>query len=146
MSRYIFILDGETPESAEHDLAKEIESVANKYGLESHLDDVEVKMNGEQCRHGNSWASNCSDCDEENTSTSVDSGSKKELKTALMTYILPEVKNLIIDYCVSDTAKDLASKWSKKDYELVTEGGLGDEITDEIMYRLSNATKQYHKL
>ena len=52
MKEYVFILQGEPPESAEHDLAKEIESVSSKYGLESYLDDIkepQSKMSCEGC-------------------------------------------------------------------------------------------------
>ena len=34
-------------------------------GIESWRTEKDNK-NGEQCKHGNSWASNCSDCDDEN--------------------------------------------------------------------------------
>ena len=79
----IFILEGILDESHQSELSKAVDVLAKDFGLESYLDDVieddiirkcegrisENNKDGEQCKHSNSWASNCSDCDEENTST-----------------------------------------------------------------------------
>ena len=101
MKEYVFILQGETPESAEHDLAKEIEAVSSKYGLESYLDDVkEGNKDGEQCGHGNSWSANCSDCDEQ------------ELYDRVLRESLGEVYNMLTE-CLGDIVHDKVASGQK---------------------------------
>lgn len=101
MKEYVFILRGETPESAEYDLAKEIESVSSKYGLESYLDEVrEGNKDGEQCGHSNSWSANCSDCDEQ------------ELHDRVLRESLGEVYNMLTE-CLGDIVHDKVANGQK---------------------------------
>ena len=140
----IFIFEGELTEDNQFALSKAVEKLANNFNLKSYLDDVIEEDN--ICNHNNTVTNLCSDCDHQEikdyfyklyfTGSSVDDKNKNNLKGAILSYLLPEIRNLIIDYNLRDSIYDIAGSWSKSSYKIL-ENGLDDEIVNSIFYALS---------
>ena len=115
--------------------------LAKDWGLTSYLDDV--VEDDSICEHNNTITNECSNCNEQElidyTNRSVDDGSRTNLKLALLTYILEDIKKTLFgtNNFVVDRAWELAGEWSSNDYKMVTEGGLDGELVEEIINRLT---------
>ena len=136
----IFILEGSLNENDQHQLSKDVEQLSKDWGLTSYLDDV---VEDDVCEHNNTITNECSNCNEQErkdyTDTSVDDSSRANLKRALLTYILKDIKETLFatNNFVIDRAWELAGEWSSNDYKVVTEGGLDSELVEEIINRLT---------
>tara|TARA_Y100000310_G_scaffold271815_1_gene286478 strand:- start:193 stop:618 length:426 start_codon:yes stop_codon:yes gene_type:complete len=136
----IFILEGSLNENDQHQLSKDVEQLSEDWGLTSYLDDV---VEDDVCEHNNTITNECSNCNEQErkdyTDTSVDDSSRANLKRALLTYILKDIKETLFatNNFVIDRAWELAGEWSSNDYKVVTEGGLDSELVEEIINRLT---------
>ena len=136
----IFILEGSLNENDHHQLSKDVEQLSKDWGLTSYLDDV---VEDDVCEHNNTITNECSNCNEQErkdyTDTSVDDSSRANLKRALLTYILKDIKETLFatNNFVIDRAWELAGEWSSNDYKVVTEGGLDSELVEEIINRLT---------
>ena len=137
----IFILEGKLNENDQYQLSKDVEQLAKDWGLTSYLDDV--VEDDSTCEHNNTITNECSNCNEQElidyTNRSVDDGSRTNLKLALLTYILEDIRDTLFGShnFVRDRAWELAGGWSSNDYKVVTEKGLDDELVEEIVSRLS---------
>ena len=93
-----------------------------------------------ECKHNNTITNECSDCNEQElkdySDTSVDDNNPENLKGAILEHLLPEIRNILIDFNLRDYIYDIAGQWSKSSYEMLQDG-LDDEIVDDIMLRLS---------
>ena len=137
----IFILEGSLDESNQCALSEAMDVLAKDWGLTSYLDDV--VEDDSICEHNNTITNECSNCNEQElidyTNRSVDDGSRTNLKLALLTYILEDIKKTLFgtNNFVVDRAWELAGEWSSNDYKMVTEGGLDGELVEEIINRLT---------
>ena len=137
----IFILEGKLDESHQCALSEAMDVLAKDWGLTSYLDDV--VEDDSICEHNNTITNECSNCNEQElidyTNRSVDDGSRTNLKLALLTYILEDIKKTLFgtNNFVVDRAWELAGEWSSNDYKMVTEGGLDGELVEEIINRLT---------
>ena len=78
-----FILEGRLNENDQYQLSKDFEQLAKDWGLSSYLDDV---IEDEQ---------------EDYSGTSADDENPKNLKGAILQNLLPEIRNLLIDFNLS---------------------------------------------
>tara|TARA_Y100000310_G_scaffold39807_1_gene37342 strand:+ start:41 stop:475 length:435 start_codon:yes stop_codon:yes gene_type:complete len=133
----IFILEGKLNENDQYQLSKDVEQLAKDWGLSSYLDDV---LEDDVCEHNNTITNECSDCNEQErkdyTDTSVDDDNPTNIKGAILEHLLPEIRNLIIDYNLRDKIYDIAGQWSKSSYKMLQDG-LDDEIVDSIFKAIS---------
>jgi hypothetical protein len=133
----IFILEGKLNESHQTALSEAMDMLAKDWGLSSYLDDI---FEDNICKHNNTTTNECSDCNEEElksyTDTSVDDNNPTNLKGAILEYLLPEIRNLIINYNLRDRIYDIAGQWSKSSYKML-EDGLDNEIINSIFKVLS---------
>lgn len=134
----IFILEGKLNENDQHQLSKDVEQLAKDWGLSSYLDDV---LEDDVCEHNNTITNECSDCNEQElkdyTDTSVDDDNPTNLKGAILEHILPEIRNLIIDYSIGDRIYELVGQWSKSDFDMLGKYDFEVEIKDRIFKLLS---------
>lgn len=134
----IFILEGKLNENDQHQLSKDVEQLAKDWGLSSYLDDV---LEDDVCEHNNTITNECSDCNEQElkdyTDTSVDDDNPTNLKGAILEHVLPEIRNLIIDYSIGDRIYELVGQWSKSDFDMLGKYDFEVEIKDRIFKLLS---------
>ena len=151
----IFILEGKLNENDQHQLSELVDHLAKDWGLSSYLDDV---LEDDVCEHNNTITSECSDCNEQElsdacynancdgdecvhngdyTDTSVDDDNPTNLKGAILEHILPEIRNLIIDYNIGDRIYELVGQWSKSDFDMLGKYDFEVEIKDRIFKLLS---------
>ena len=134
----IFILEGKLNENDQHQLSKDVEQLAKDRGLSSYLDDV---LEDDVCEHNNTITNECSDCNEQElkdyTDTSVDDDNPTNLKGAILEHVLPEIRNLIIDYSIGDRIYELVGQWSKSDFDMLGKYDFEVEIKDRIFKLLS---------
>lgn len=134
----IFILEGKLNENDQHQLSKDVEQLAKDWGLSSYLDDV---LEDDVCEHNNTITNECFDCNEQElkdyTDTSVDDDNPTNLKGAILEHVLPEIRNLIIDYSIGDRIYELVGQWSKSDFDMLGKYDFEVEIKDRIFKLLS---------
>ena len=134
----IFILEGKLNENDQHQLSKDVEQLAKDWGLSSYLDDV---LEDDVCEHNNTITNEWFDCNEQElkdyTDTSVDDDNPTNLKGAILEHILPEIRNLIIDYSIGDRIYELVGQWSKSDFDMLGKYDFEVEIKDRIFKLLS---------
>ena len=134
----IFILEGKLNENDQHQLSKDVEQLAKDWGLSSYLDDV---LEDDVCEHNNTITNECSDCNEQElkdyTDTSVDDDNPTNLEGAILEHVLPEIRNLIIDYSIGDRIYELVGQWSKSDFDMLGKYDFEVEIKDRIFKLLS---------
>ena len=134
----IFILEGKLNENDQYQLSKDVEQLAKDWGLSSYLDDV---LEDDVCEHNNTITNECSDCNEQErkdyTDTSVDDDNPTNLKGAILEHLLPEIRNLIIDYSIGDRIYELVGQWSKSDFDMLGKYDIEEEIKDRIFKLLS---------
>ena len=134
----IFILEGKLDESHQCALSEAMDVLAKDWGLSSYLDDV---LEDDVCEHNNTITNECSDCNEQErkdyTDTSVDDDNPTNLKGAILEHVLPEIRNLIIDYSIGDRIYELVGQWSKSDFDMLGKYDFEVEIKDRIFKLLS---------
>ena len=89
---------------------------------------VEILIDGEQCEHGDSWLSNCSDCCELEASDNI--------SIDILTDLLPELRNLLIGYHIRDRIYEIAEGLDKISRDAI-QNGLDDEIINSIFSVIS---------
>ena len=129
-----FIIEGEIPENMHYELSKKIDEIAKSFGLESYLDDV--------CEHNNTITNECSDCNENELSDyyqdqSIDDGKTDRLVGAILSRILPEIRNLVIEYGLRDRIYEIVGEWSKVDFDKLSNSDIDDSIMEQIFKNLS---------
>ena len=110
----IFIIEGKITENMHNALSKEIDEVANSFGLESYLDDV--------CEHNNTITNECSDCNDDE----------------LYDLLLQPVLNSIVDTYVggsNNNLTDLIYDIHEGEADLTDE--LVEKMEEDILTRLS---------
>jgi hypothetical protein len=148
----VFIVEGSITEEMQFDLSKKIDAVCKEFGLESYLDDV-YSEDGIQihdlakarfldvCEHNNTITNECSDCNENEltdyTNTSVDDNRTDTLIGAVLTHLLPDIRNVIIDFNISDRIQEIVAEWSKADFDKLMSINLEDDIHEQIFKSLS---------
>ena len=131
----IFIIEGKIPENLQHQLSKKIDEIAKSCGLESYLDDI--------CEHNNTITNECSDCNEQELSDydcynwDEDDGKTDKLVGAILSYILPEIRNLVIDYGLRDRIYEIVGDWSKADFDKLCNSDIEQSIAEQIFNKLS---------
>ena len=117
----IFILEGKLNENDQYQLSKDVEQLAKDWRLTSYLDDVIEDDVQEVIKCEIPWEDRCS---------------REELKDAVLQELLPEIRNVIIDFNLRDKIYDIISQWSKRCFEMMQKG-VDEEIIGDIFKRLS---------
>ena len=136
-NKAVFIVEGSITEEMQFDLSKKIDAVCKEFGLESYLDDVIDNT----CDHNNTITNECSDCNENElidyTNTSVDDNRTDTLIGAVLTHLLPDIRNVIIDFNISDRIQEIVAEWSKADFNKLMSINLEDDIHEQLFKSLS---------
>ena len=133
----IFIVGGDIQENMQHELSKKIDSVCKEFGLDSYLDDVVDNI----CEHNNTITNECSECNEDELldyeNRSIDDGRTDTLIGGVLTYLLPDIRNLIIDFNIRDRVYEMVGEWSKADFDNLMATNFDEDISDQIFKDLS---------
>ena len=93
------------------------------------------------CKHNNTITNECSDCNENEltdyTNTSIDDNRTDTLIGAVLTHLLPDIRNVIIDFNINDKVQEIVAEWSKVDFDKLMSINFGEEIENHIYKSLS---------
>ena len=94
------------------------------------------------CEHNNTITNECSDCNENELSDyyqdqSIDDGKTDRLVGAILSHILPEIRNLVINYGLRDRIYEIVGEWSKVDFDKLSNSDIDDSIMEQIFKNLS---------